>query len=125
MLKLLTVADKILIAILVCAFAGSFTLVSALAHEGTTVIVEVQGSPVFKLNLLEERTVQINGAHGALQVQSQAGKVAVIEADCPNHVCVRTGWRSRAGDVIVCVPNKTVVRILKEERNDDVDAVTG
>lgn len=124
MLKLLTLADKVLIVVLGCVAAGSFSLVGALTHEGTSVVVEVQGSPAYRLDLREERTVEIRGVQGALRVQVRSGKVAVTDADCPNHVCVRTGWRSRAGDVIVCVPNKTIVRILKEEQKG-VDAVTG
>ncbi len=124
MFRLLTLADKVLVFVLACVVAVSVSLVSALTHQGTSVVVEVQGSPVYRLDLREERSVEIRGVQGVLHVQVRDGKVAVIDADCPNHVCVRTGWRSRAGEVIVCVPNKTIVRILKEEQKG-VDAVTG
>jgi hypothetical protein len=50
--------------------------------------------------------------------------VAITHAECPNHICVRTGWRSKAGDVIVCVPNKTIVRILGDTA-EDTRVITG
>ena len=51
------------------------------------------------------------------------GRAAVISADCPDKVCVRTGEISRAGEGAVCLPHKLVVRIKGGDSNG-VDAVT-
>ena len=124
MVHLLTTADKILIAVLVFSVVGSFLIVGSIAVQGTSVLVQVDGKTVHKANLLENSIIQVDGVRGELTIETKDGRVAVTRADCPNHVCVRTGWRSKGGDVIVCVPNKCVVRILAEDQKG-VRAVTG
>jgi thiamine biosynthesis lipoprotein len=59
---------------------------------------------------MDERAA-IGGAKGGFTVEVRDGRVAIVQAECPNQVCVRTGWRSDAGDAIVCVPNRAMVRI--------------
>ena len=49
--------------------------------------------------------------------------VSVIEANCPDRVCVNTGKISGYGKPIVCLPHKVVVKI--KEQDGKVDAVSG
>jgi hypothetical protein len=110
-------------AVIVCAcIAASFTLLPG--TEGSAVLVEVAGRTVEKLDIHEDREVTIRGEKGEMRVEVRDGRVRVVEADCPNRICVRTGWRSREGEVIVCVPNRTVIRILGKE-NNEVGGITG
>lgn len=113
----------ILAALLLCAcIAGSFVAFSG--AEGTAVIVEVGGVTIEKLNIRENREFTFRGEKGEMRIQVHDGGVRVVEADCPNRICVRTGWRRSEGDVIVCVPNRVVIRILGRQSNE-VGGVTG
>ena len=49
--------------------------------------------------------------------------VRVVEASCPGEDCRHTGLISRAGQQIVCLPNRTVITLQGEE--PAYDAVTG
>jgi len=110
-------------AVLLCAgIALSFAVMPDL--EGSTVLVDVGGKTVAKLDLREEKEITVKGEKGDLRIEVRDGRVRVAEADCPNRICVRTGWRSRGGDVIVCVPNRTVVRILGRDKTI-VGGITG
>ncbi len=40
-------------------------------------------------------------------------KVWVEENECPNHDCIKEGKKSKVGDVIVCLPNKVVIKVEK------------
>jgi len=124
MRTMLTIADIVLIVALCAATAGSFYVIGAFTTGGGIALVQVDGSTVYKANLHESSVIELRGVKGKLTVETKEGKVAITSADCPNHICVRTGWRSRAGEVIVCVPNKVVVRILAGQ-SGDVRAVTG
>lgn len=106
-----TRGDAIVIACVCVAIMASAVLASMIASGGSLVVVEVDGSPVRTLSLSSNGRVDIRGTKGELAVEVRDGCVAVVQADCPSQVCVRTGWRSNAGDAIVCVPNRTVVRI--------------
>jgi hypothetical protein len=110
----LTIGDRVLMAISAIMILLSYVLVSTAGDRGTIVLIEVNGGVVHKALLAETQTIQVQGVHGSLTVEIQEGKVSVRAAECPNRICVRTGWRSRAGEVIVCVPNKTLIRILGE-----------
>ncbi|HHV29042.1 NusG domain II-containing protein [Acetivibrio mesophilus] len=52
----------------------------------------------------------------------EKGRIRFKEADCPDKVCVNTGWLTEKGDMAVCLPNKTMIKI--EGQSDDVDIVT-
>jgi hypothetical protein len=124
LLRGMTVGDGVLLALLLMAGGGSVAVVVSGLSPGTTVVVEVNGTVVQKLSLLQPSRTPVRGTRGELVVEVCGGRAAVISAECPNHVCVRMGWRSRAGDVIVCVPNHVVVKILGK-RQEGIHAVTG
>jgi hypothetical protein len=123
-MKALTLADKILVAFLTCAMGLSFVLTNRWATSGSVVIVEVRGAAVHKALLSESGKFLVHGTHGLLTVEIRDRTVAVESAECPNHVCVRMGRRWRSGDVIVCVPNETIIRILNGNEST-IRATTG
>lgn len=47
------------------------------------------------------------------------GEADIIEASCPDGICVDHIPISKSGETIVCLPNKVVVRI--ESGNNEVD----
>ena len=53
-----------------------------------------------------------------LKVLVQNGKVCVSSSDCPDRLCVESGWISRVGKCIVCLPQKTVIRIVGDGKVD-------
>jgi hypothetical protein len=124
MFRNLTLGDKVLLTILVSGTLASYFLVGKVAGPGATVLVQVDGHIQHKAELKKNAVFSVHGEVGELVVEIRDGTVAVIQADCPNRICVRTGRRGRTGDVIVCVPNKTIIRIEGEEETG-VRAVTG
>lgn len=52
----------------------------------------------------------------------EKGRIRFLEADCPDKVCVKTGWLSRKGDTAVCLPNRTIIKMEGESGNVDVVA---
>ncbi len=111
-MKRLTVGDGVLLVVLVVCTVASFFARDVFASHGFTVLVELRTMPVYKGNLSEERKVTVRGAYGDVRIQIHDGQVAVVYAECPNKICVRTGWRRLAGESIICVPNRLVIRIL-------------
>ena len=66
----------------------------------------------------EERT------YGDYVVQFSHGHIRVESAPCANQDCVHTGWISRGGQSIVCLPGRFVVELAAESgENDDFDIV--
>ena len=44
-------------------------------------------------------------------VEYQAGRIRISHADCPDQVCVQTGWVSRLGQVSACVPGHLILSV--------------
>ena len=49
--------------------------------------------------------------------------VRMVSADCPGGDCLRTGGIKKTGEMIVCVPNRLIIRLVSSQR-PDVDAVS-
>ena len=56
-------------------------------------------------------------------IEAEQGKTRVLHSDCPSQDCVHTGWVSRSGGQIVCLPNRLVITVTGGTA--EADAVTG
>ena len=102
-------SDLLLITGLLLAAAMVWLLVRP-GSAGSWVLVTVDGVETARYPLDTELTVTIGGeAYNILQITG--GTAAVIEANCGDHTCVRTGAVSREGETIVCLPHRLVIHI--------------
>jgi hypothetical protein len=121
--------DKILIVIIIAAIAAGYGYkyyndYKNRDKKGIAVIeldgkqygkydLEKEGSKVFDMKLPSgERSI----------VEIKDGSIRIKDAGCPDRVCVRTGWISKPGDVIVCLPYRIVIKITGEKQDVDVNA---
>ncbi|NLN45644.1 MAG: NusG domain II-containing protein [Clostridiaceae bacterium] len=51
-------------------------------------------------------------------IRVEPGRIRVLEADCPDRVCVVTGWLSRPGQIAACVPGRLLVRVVAVAETD-------
>ncbi|MGI6632992.1 MAG: NusG domain II-containing protein [Bacillota bacterium] len=100
----------------------------ALPHqtEAPIAVVRVDGEEVVRVRVdgptLEQQEVRI--LNGPATIEYGQGKVRLMPLPaeiCPNGICWKTGWISRAGQSIVCVPNHTTVTL--EGGTDGVDSI--
>ena len=57
-------------------------------------------------------------------VMIRGDRAAITESICPGEDCVHSGWISRSGRSIICLPNRVEVRITGgSSPEDEVDAV--
>ncbi|MDE7221295.1 MAG: NusG domain II-containing protein [Oscillospiraceae bacterium] len=100
----------ILLAAGLLLFAGILYLLLRPGGEGAWAVVTADGQEMARYPLSEDRQVTIGEAdYNILEIKD--GAAAVIEANCGDHTCVRTGAVSREGEAIVCLPHRLIVRI--------------
>jgi hypothetical protein len=46
-----------------------------------------------------------------MTILAEKGRIRVLQSECPNKICVNTGWLTKPGDVAICVPGDTIVII--------------
>lgn len=69
-----------------------------------------------------EFTVESNdGGHNTIRVEN--GRIAVIDADCDDKICVQQGYVSDASHPIVCLPHKLSITVTGND--GEYDAVVG
>ncbi len=75
------------------------------------------------LSVSQNSQITITGGEGNFNVvEIKDGLVRVKEADCPNQVCVKTGWLSMPGQTAFCAPNR--LKITIKGKSNEVDALT-
>lgn len=91
--------------------------------QGETAIVSVDGIEVKRLSLKSVQEITVQGTIGTVQIQTDGQTVWLHGSPCPYKICEKMGKIHRSGEMIVCVPNRVVVRILPAEKSD-LDATT-
>ncbi len=103
------------IAVIILA-AGIWLATELLKKDGDFAVVTVNGTETAKYSLSEDAEIRLeseNGGYNILVIKD--GKADIIEASCPDHVCVDQRAISKTGEAITCLPNKTVITIDGEE----------
>ena len=109
----------ILVAFFIASVAVTLLLYRAYPTGGVGIYSDGELVQTISLNVDGEYEVKNLGIN---IITVRDGHVYVSDADCPDRVCVRHG-ALRKNDAIICVPNKVVVRAIRD--NNDIDGVTG
>lgn len=90
--------------------------------EASLVEVRIDGEVVDQFDISINRIQRYETEFGVNVVSIEDGVVKVIESDCLDHICVDTKAATKAGNSIVCVPNRFSVEIIGGD--GDVDAIS-
>ncbi len=77
------------------------------------------GKLVHTLALSVDRQVTVQTGRGTNVITVKDGKIAVTQADCPDHYCMDRGFCA-GGTQIVCLPNRLVIRFTEKQELDGV-----
>ena len=104
-----------------CAALSIPLLSGGSAEPAALAQITSQGEIVATVELSVDRefTVANGDDHNVITVKD--GKIAVTEATCPDHYCMKRGFCS-SGTEIVCLPNRLVIKFLGQQ---EVDAAVG
>lgn len=113
--KLLKKSDLLVLLVIAAVAAVCFFAVRVPAVSGKTVCrVLYDGRPVKTVSLDTNGAFKIAEAP-LMEFEVRDGKIAATHSDCPDKVCVRTGFIGHAGQKIVCLPNRVTVSIDSAE----------
>jgi hypothetical protein len=129
-----TKGDKILIlALMGITFSIFFLQWASLTHSGQRRVFVELDNRVVRSFMLREKTISqeisIPLPEGEARLEMKRGKVRMLPMEreiCPRGICSQMGWIGRPGEMIICMPNKLVVRIEASGGVDEpnMDAVT-
>lgn len=84
-------------------------------HYGS-IRITVNGEEYGTYSLSKDQVISI-GDTNVCEIKN--GKVKMIEADCPDHLCLKQKAVDSTGGTIVCLPNKVVIEGEKGSDSDE------
>lgn len=109
--------DIIILVILVAVIVVSIVFATR-PRSATVAKVFVDGRLVYSLDLSKNTDIEL--LDGRMTICVEDGKVFVKDSDCKEQLCVHSAPISGEGGMIVCLPNKVVIKVATEE----VDAIS-
>lgn len=115
--KIFKIGDLIVLAVFIIAAVLAIYFMTK--PTGSEAYIYKDGVLLEAVSLSVEKTVTID-EH--ISVRISGGAAYVLKSDCKGQDCVKAGKISKAGEMIVCLPNKVVVKIVGD---GEVDYITG
>ena len=106
--------------LILCLGLSAFLLLPG--EDAAYAEIRSQGQVLKVVDLSRDQQFTVDtpdGGHNVVTVRD--GKIAVTEANCPDHYCMQRGFCS-SGAQIVCLPNQLVIQFTGEST---IDAVIG
>ncbi len=105
------------------SFLGTIYIAKSLGKPSE---VEISSNGLFisRLTLQGESRLRVKGTLGESEIEISSGKARIVSSPCLQKVCVHKGWINKPGEVVICAPNRIIVKIIGESENQSVDAVS-
>ena len=115
--------DLLLIAILLFFALICLFLITISKKEGAIIQIVRDKSVMDSYPLTIEQLIELSDESGCNTLLSQNGKAQIIDADCPDGLCMHQNPIRYNGETIVCLPHKLVIRVVSGEEGE-VDIAT-
>lgn len=123
----------VVLGILLLAIAALWIQMRTSARDqaiSRTAVLYQDGKVLRRIPLTEgsEETFTIEGSGGGFNtIRIADGEIGIIDADCPDQLCVKMGMISSTAYPISCLPHRLVIQIEDDTANKEdppIDAIT-
>ena len=112
----------LLLGLVLAVCLGLSILLMAPGEDARYAEIYSRGTLLRTADLLVDQEFTVDTPGGGRNVVTvKDGRIAVTEANCPDHYCMARGFCS-SGAQIVCLPNQLVIRFTGEQT---IDAIVG
>jgi hypothetical protein len=97
-----------------CAIA-LFLMVPRASGQSAAAVLYADNKPIFTLSAAEldvagQKDLAVNGYHYTFTWEK--GRIRFALADCPDKICVRTGWIDQPNEIAACVPGHLILKMI-------------
>lgn len=118
----------LVILLLGLGIAGSLFIYMRKPSKNLTANIYQDGHLIESIDLStvrESYTFTVKGSNGAYnKIEVRPGEIAVVEASCPDKVCVNMGFIKNQSLPISCLPNKLVIKIENATDSQNIDGIS-
>lgn len=116
--------DFILIFVVSLIIAGAFGFnyfVNTKNLDSIEIYMDNKLYKTYDINDKEEIKIKSKEGYNIVKIHDKG--VEIIEASCPDKVCIHQGFITKASESIVCLPNKVHIKITKEDNHESEEDV--
>ena len=81
-------------------------------------IVAVNGDEIGRYSLAVDGKYSLNNGSNLLIIEN--GRAKMIDANCPDKLCIKEGWVKYTGQCITCLPNKLTVTVVSGDSSVEI-----
>ena len=116
--------DFILIFVVSLIIAGAFGVNYFVNTKNVDSIEIYMDNKLYKTyNINDKEEIKIKSKEGYNIVKIHDKGVEIIEASCPDKVCIHQGFITKSSESIVCLPNKVHIKITTEDNHESEEDV--
>lgn len=115
--------DIILIGTLLLIAIIALVIFMIFKEDGKYVLVVVDEKEVASYKLDQNMEVKLSYSENSYNILViEDGYAYIKDASCKDHICVKHNKIHFSGESIICLPNKTIIKIVSKQ--NEIDVVT-
>lgn len=121
--KLFQKNDIFLITVLIILAAISYVVFAVNNHGKGDVYCQItyEGKLALTVDLSKDGIFSLEQNQNVI-FEVKNGAIAFIESNCPDKVCIHSGFLNNPGQMAACLPNRVSIRVASEEADIDMIA---
>ena len=108
-------------ALITIAGIAAFFLLRSADVSAPTAEIYLDGKLHKTVTLSQNAEFTVSSEYGSNTIRVSDGTIAVVDADCPDKVCISSGAVSGGLVPIICLPHRMEIRIISTDE-ENIDA---
>ena len=115
----LTRSDILIVLACIVALPLLFLRYGLPGSAGAQVRIMVGSKTYAQVSLKRENVYRVQGTLGISEIEVHDGKARFRSSPCQGKQCIRSGWASRGGEFVACLPNRVSITVLGQGAGGD------
>ena len=124
MIKTRHAVAAVIVLLLLCAVISLLILRPGRRAEIVTITLDGVCIRTIDLRTAPDEEFTVESDCGFNTVSIESGRLHITAADCPDQICVQSGWLTQTGLPLVCLPHRLVITLDAGAQNGDTDAIS-
>lgn len=104
-----------------------FGIMMGKSYNETYAEITLDGKPYKKIPLSGhsgEDQIDVTTEYGYNIIKISNHSIGIMDSDCPDKICIKSGFISKPGETLVCLPHKLMIGIKGDDNKNNVDIIT-
>lgn len=97
------------------------------SNKNNIALVQINDNVHYEINLDKDQIIKLKEFNPEVEIEVKNNAIRISRNDCEKKICMKMGFISKPGQMIVCVPKKILIFIPIEtnDKDDQIRAITG